>query len=282
MSLDSVVTHLLVAPPGTVELKSGERQMSGDLCTMLADLGPTLDGARSSADPLFTYALPQNLHLAYVLRQAPPVEVYPGFHAPVAAQLSRLDACFGDFIDSLKARNLYDESVIVLTSDHGDSLGEEGRFGHFYAGFPEIFRIPLVVHLPAEMARRWDADLTAVSFASDIAPTLQTLLAGDAAPRGRMFGMPLVRRPGTRGADRRRQEFLLASSYGPVYGLLTENGRRLYVVDAINARDYSFDLTTGAAGSRLTTTAAERRLGQQRIAEQIAEIAAFFDFDAEP
>ena len=80
---------------------------------------------------------------------------------------------------------------------------------------------------------------------------------------------------------RRGEEFLLASSYGPVYGLLSQNGRRLYVVDTINARDYSFDLTTGPAGSRRPTTAAERRVGQQRIAEQIAEIAAFFDFDPE-
>ena len=256
--------------------------MSGDMCTMLADLERTLDEARSAPDPLFAYALPQNLHLAYVLRQPPPAERYPGFHAPVAAQLHRLDTCFGAFVDGLKARGLFDQSLIILTSDHGDSLGEEGRFGHFYAGFPEIFRIPLVMHLPAEMAGRWDTDLTAVSFATDIAPTIHALLGGEVDARGRMFGTPLVRRPGTPGADRRGQEFLLASSYGPVYGLLTQNGRRLYVVDTINARDYSFDLTIGAAGSRLPTTAAERRLGQQRIAEQIAEIAAFFDFDPQP
>jgi hypothetical protein len=282
MSPDSVVTQLGMMPTGTVELATGERQMSGDMCTMLTDLERTLDGARSAPDPLFTYALPQNLHLAYVLRQPPPAERYPGFHAPVAAQLRRLDTCFGAFIEGLKARGLFDQSLIILTSDHGDSLGEEGRFGHFYAGFPEIFRIPLVIHLPAEMAGRWDTDLTAVSFATDIAPTIHALLGGEVDARGRMFGTPLVRRPGTPGADRRGQEFLLASSYGPVYGLLTQNGRRLYVVDTINARDYSFDLTTGAAGSRLPTTAAERRLGQQRIAEQIAEIAAFFDFDPQP
>ena len=30
----------------------------------------------------------------------------------------------------------YERSIIVLTSDHGDSLGEDGRWGHAYTVFP--------------------------------------------------------------------------------------------------------------------------------------------------
>ena len=282
MAPDSVVDHLRIAPPGAAVLAAGERQMTGDFCTMLKDLERTLDSAPASPDPWFVYALPQNLHLAYVLRQPETPDAFPGFHAPVAAQLRRLDACFGTFVTSLKARGLYDKSIIVITSDHGDSLGEDGRYGHFYAGFPEIFRIPLVMRLPPELAERWVADPTAVSFATDIAATIQVLLGGVVEPRSRLFGVPLVHPPGVAGPNRREQDFLVASSYGPVYGLLSQNGRRLYVVDTINARDYSFDLTAGgAAGSRLATTPAERQVGQQRIAEQLAEIAAFFDIDVD-
>jgi hypothetical protein len=282
MSLDSVVSHLGVPPTGNIEVHSGEKTMSGDLCAMIPDLEQALSGEGSAVGPTFAYALPQNAHLAYVLRQPAPTQTFRGFHAPVAAQLRRLDACFGSFIDWLKARGLYDHSLIILTSDHGDSLGEEGRFGHFYAGFPEVFRVPLVMHLPRRMRSEWTVDLSAVSFTTDIAPTIHALISGQEQHRPRMFGSSLVQRPGTPATDRRTEEFLLASSYGPVFGLLTHNGRRLYVIDTINARDYGFDLTGRVAGQRRTLTRAERRLGQQRIAEQLAEVAAFFGFDPQP
>ena len=51
--------------------------------------------------------------------------------------MRRLDGCFGAFVDDLKASGLYDDSLIVLTSDHGDSLGEQGRMGHAYTVFPK-------------------------------------------------------------------------------------------------------------------------------------------------
>ena len=61
-------------------------------------------------------------------------------------------------IDDLKARQLYDDSVIVLTSDHGDSLGEEGRWGHAYTLFPEVLQVPLIVHLPPRLRAQFDLD----------------------------------------------------------------------------------------------------------------------------
>ena len=45
---------------------------------------------------------------------------------------------------------------------------------------------------------------------------------------------------------RRREETLLASSYGAVYGVLSQNGRRLYVVDTVDATEYALDLRSGS------------------------------------
>ena len=75
-----------------------------------------------------------------------------GFYTPYAARLERVDACFGEFIAYLKDAGLYESSIVVLTSDHGDSLGDEGRWGHAYTVFPEVMRVPLIMHVPCASA----------------------------------------------------------------------------------------------------------------------------------
>ena len=67
--------------------------------------------------------------------------------------IAALDRCFGRFMDDLKARKLYDDSIIVLTSDHGDAYGEEGRWGHAFYVAPETLRIPLILHVPETLRR---------------------------------------------------------------------------------------------------------------------------------
>jgi membrane-anchored protein YejM (alkaline phosphatase superfamily) len=269
-------------PSDLVELGAASWTARDDGCRVLADLTGELD--RSGGVPMFAYSLPQNLHITYV--QGHPIldEPHPGFYAPLAARLRQLDVCFGAFIQDLKARGLYDNSVIILTSDHGDSLGEGGRWGHGFAGFPEIFRVPLIMHMPPRLAAQWSADADAVSFTTDIVPTLYRLLGQEVTLRGPIVGMPLFY---PRGAplptDRRRGAFLLAASYGPVYGLLQRNGELLYVVDAVNSRDYAYNLSGGVLhDARMPITAAERMANQQMIREQIEQIAAFFHFNAQP
>ena len=281
-SLDSLMIQLLDRPPGFVELGAVSWTARDDGCQVLADLTRVLDSPIDG--PVFAYSLPQNLHLAYV--QGHPIlnEPHPGFYAPLAARVRQFDQCFGEFVSRLKQRGLYDDSVIIVTSDHGDSLGEGGRWGHGFAGFPEIFRVPLIVRIPPRLARDWSADVDAVSFTTDITPSLYRLLGNEVTLRGPVVGMPLFYpRTAAPLAARRRGMFLLASSYGPVYGLLQRNGELLYVVDSVNSRDYAFNLHGGVLHeARRPITAAERLANQQAIREQIEQIAAYYHFDAQP
>ena len=103
---------------------------------------------------------PLQLHVARLARNpATPASAYPGFAAGYAAQVAALDRCLGEFIGYLKNKDLYDHSVVILTSDHGESLGEEGRWGHAYTLHPEVVQIPLIVHLPPPMAAKWPPTL---------------------------------------------------------------------------------------------------------------------------
>lgn len=64
---------------------------------------------------------------------------------------NHLDVQLGRLFKDLKRRNLYDDSLIIVTSDHGEALKEERKFpfcGHGTFLYDEIVNIPLIVKLP--------------------------------------------------------------------------------------------------------------------------------------
>jgi len=60
------------------------------------------------------------------------------------------DHWIGELLDGLAARGLLDESLVVLTSDHGEEFREHGRFEHSRAYYEESLRVPLIVRVPGE------------------------------------------------------------------------------------------------------------------------------------
>ncbi len=158
-----------------------------DLCATVDEFATRLDADRRT-QPVFFYTQAQNLHIRNLAPGTPQwgqMRLAPGeFFKPAVEALTRLDRCFGRFIDGLKARRLYDDSIVVLTSDHGDAYGEEGRWGHAFYVAPETLRIPLIMHVPTRLQaeRKWDTD--AVAWLTDVTPTLYELLGDppDVAP----------------------------------------------------------------------------------------------------
>src|SRR5262249_37303296 len=129
--------------------------------------------------PLFLFAQPQNVHgitIGHLGPERRPKKLYSGFNAWTASELERLDGCFGSFVRYLKSADLYDHSIIVLTSDHGDSFGEFGHKGHAMDVNPSVLRIPLIIHLPSVMRRQYYNDPDQIAFNIDIVPTLYYLL----------------------------------------------------------------------------------------------------------
>jgi phosphoglycerol transferase MdoB-like AlkP superfamily enzyme len=224
--------------------------------------------------------LPQDIHVAAITQHGGGAidDVDDGrFYAPVASRLRALDRCFGEFIEQLKVQQLYDNSIVILTADHGDSLGEGGRMGHAYTIFPEIVQIPLIVHLPSSLGADLVPEDEGPVFSTDITPTLYALLGTPPAqPRG-FFGRPLYRARGQRPRPIESAP-VIASSYGAVYGALVANQKTLYIVDTINAREHTYDLDGSGAGVPVSTTAAIRREGQGAIRGTVEAIAEFYKF----
>ena len=92
------------------------------------------------------------------------------------------DRWLGELLDFLHARGLAERTILVVTSDHGEQLGEEGRpapYGdgfynvHGHSLFEEMIRVPLIVRLPGQDEGRRIPEVTA---SIDVMPTLLDLL----------------------------------------------------------------------------------------------------------
>src|SRR6201988_4814412 len=102
-----------------------------------------------------------------------------------------VDSCLGGFFGYLKQHGLYDDSVIIIASDHGDATGEFGRISHSTSIWPEIMRVPLIIHLPVKLREHLVHDDGRLSTLTDIAPTLYYLLGHRPIRQNPLYGRPL-------------------------------------------------------------------------------------------
>lgn len=280
ISRDAILNTILGPWPGMTELDQDKQNMNYTLCGTLNELQGRMSKAMPR-DPMFVYSQSQDIHISVIQREGAKTvdsKSYEGFYAPYASRISRLDACFGEFVHELRARGVYDHSIIIVTADHGDSLGEDGRWGHAYTIYPEIVRVPLVIHLPKEMQGRFAYDQKAPAFLTDITPSLYYLLGHRPVRTSPMFGRPLFADSDRGAPPAPRDPYFVASSYGAVYGALSADGRSLYVADSTENRDHVFELSSPTVSR--TPSSSERAAARESIRKTILEINRFYHFGA--
>ena len=62
--------------------------------------------------------------------------------------IAYLDDQLGKFFEQLKRWGLYDASLIIVTSDHGELFGEHGFYNHRGPMYQELMHIPLLIKFP--------------------------------------------------------------------------------------------------------------------------------------
>jgi len=85
------------------------------------------------------------------------------------------DMLFGKMIQKLKDKNLYDNSLIIYTSDHGQEFYEYGGFGHNNNFSKAQTNSPLIVKLPISM-KNIKIDSEQLTSHVDIVPTLLSMI----------------------------------------------------------------------------------------------------------
>jgi phosphoglycerol transferase MdoB-like AlkP superfamily enzyme len=280
VSVDPILRVILKPTPNLVELDANRGNTEYRLCSSLEELEGKLENRPASAQPVFAYTQPQDIHISVINREkngAIDSADYGRFYAPYASRVRRIDGCFGNFVRFLKARGMFDNSVIVLTADHGDSLGEEGRWGHAYALVPEVVRVPLIVHLPKTYQALYSAPNT-VAFQSDITPSLYYLLGHKPVLREEFYGRPLFTESETE--QKPRESYLIAASYAAVWGIVGDYGKSLYVADAVNYRDSYFQMGDTGSSNSGYVGASQKEAGEALIRKGIEGINKFYRFAA--
>ena len=184
----SVMTHLrreLDLAPGEhrLELTSSRelRLRSISIETPAGELEPTfLEGQlKLPAERLeLAFTVPEGdgpCQLALWVTDHPAREEVPGRYA---SEVEYVDAELGVLLDELEARGLDERALIVLTSDHGESIGERRFIGHTRTLHDELLRVPLVIRPPAGSDRTplLRARSQALVGLMDVVPTALDLL----------------------------------------------------------------------------------------------------------
>jgi len=97
-----------------------------------------------------------------------------------ASNIEYMDGFLGALFAQLKSEGIYDDTLIMLTADHGEEFHEHGGWWHGTTLYDEAVHVPLIVKLPGNRdAGRRESSLARLI---DVAPTLLTAV-GVAVPR---------------------------------------------------------------------------------------------------
>jgi arylsulfatase A-like enzyme/predicted Zn-dependent protease len=109
--------------------------------------------------------------------------------APYDGEIAYSDSVLGKLLDQLRAQGLFENSVIAMMSDHGESLGDHGEEFHGFFLYDATIHVPLLLKMPGDRfaGKRIDSHVGLV----DVLPTiLQT--AGIEVPQEMQGGSLLV------------------------------------------------------------------------------------------
>jgi arylsulfatase A-like enzyme len=226
--------------------------------------------ARSSERPVFGVAYLMSSHFEYqfppryeIDRPAASASAWPktdmrGLGAADAAVLRNryrnsmrfLDDAIMNAIDQLDPRS----SIVVVTGDHGESLYEDGRFGHGYSFADVIARTPAIIVGPGIVSGRRDAP----SLHADLLPTL---LSASTAGRVTLSGVDGrdLQAPAAPGGAEERDAVLLAAD---------DVGRDMAIAE-LRSGDQRLDLQIRLGTARVTWDGMRDPLGKRQANQHL-------------
>jgi len=260
ISRDSILKEILKPNPEADDLDQGIGTQDLDFCKTAEEIIARFK-KNPKQDPVLVYSQSQNIHVSVLTRR----------NTAYGDGVAKIDQCFGEFIRNLDEKHLLEKSIVILTADHGDSLGEEGRYGHAYTIFPEVMRIPLIMRVPKYLQEKFQVQPGRLAFSTDIAPSLEMLLSRPTAPKHWSEGISLFFPKNTPPIERLEKEYLVMSSYGPVAGIISENGQHIYISDGVNFTDYFYEINEkGATNSGVTPN--EKTENERFIREKLLDL----------
>jgi hypothetical protein len=99
-----------------------------------------------------------------------------------------LDSQLGRVYDALESQGLLDNTIVIVTGDHGEEFMENGRWGHNSTFSQQQIRVPLLIHVPGKAPRV----INAMTSHHDLPASILSLLGVDLDPSTYSFGSDLL------------------------------------------------------------------------------------------
>jgi arylsulfatase A-like enzyme len=118
-------------------------------------------------------------------------------------EIAYVDSMVGEVIESLRAMKILDDTMVIITADHGEHFGEHGHYSHTSSLYQPIVHIPLIIRYPRAYpaAELFEPPVQHV----DIFPTLLDLLNIADDSLNNLPGLSLLPRNGRLEIRRDRQ-----------------------------------------------------------------------------
>ncbi len=182
------------------------------------------------------------------------------------AVLRNTDAQVARVFARLRERGLADDTVVVITGDHGEAFGEKhGQRGHAWSVYDEEVRVPLLIWNPRLFPEGKRAQT--IGGHVDLNPTLADLLGLEPAAEWQGFSLFDPARP--------PRAYLMAIAGGNVFGV--REGDWKYIHDVTSGRESLFHLATDPTEQRdlSANEPARAHALRQRVAAWISFEEAF-------
>ncbi|MEM9159142.1 MAG: sulfatase-like hydrolase/transferase [Verrucomicrobiota bacterium] len=175
---------------------------------------------------------PQNLPLVSDRGDLPEEQVRSATHG-YYAMVTEVDHWCGKIFETLASNGQADNTIIVFTSDHGEWLGDRGRFAKGYPADAPVSNVPLLIHSPSIAPS--ERKVETIVEALDVLPTLLELCGLTLSSK--LQGQSLASL--MKGENESREESALTEGTGwrclrtPTHRYLnqTEGPERLWKVD---------------------------------------------------
>jgi arylsulfatase A-like enzyme len=204
------------------------------------------------------------------------------------AEIAYTDEQVGRVFEALKELGIADSTLVIVTADHGESLGEFGESSHSFFIYQATLRVPLIVHVPGMRVRR---DVDRVVGLVDVTPTVLSLLGIEIPPeiQGRSLVPYWERDVNGGGGEAAQTRFVYAESVTPTKidcnPLMAVVGDRWKYIHTTVPEFYDLDTDPGEAHNR----AADEPERLAALARELDSIlagrgergAALYDVDAE-
>jgi len=162
------------------------------------------------------------------------------------AQLRYTDEWLGTLLEELKARGELENTLVVVTADHGEGLFDHGYFGHNFTLHQDEVHVPLIVWWPGKIKPQVIDDPVGLS---DLYPTILALVntspppAWDKAPvesKGRSFANALLN---GKGKPEEAPVYLQVVTFSR--GMVTPEGEKLIFQPVKGQSEYAANPYTG-------------------------------------